>query len=412
MAYVFGQGMEYNSKYSSNNINIGWNALAVSITSNPNHVDLILNGITTSYDGDRSGSVWGGHNIVLGTYKTTGSFLNGTIDEVRISNVARSADWIAASYEFVQNQNTYIAWGSEACYTCEPLNLTANYGNFWVNWTWDIGNCTGLDSFNVSINDTWYNGSTNMSYNVSTSPHEWINITVYGYNTTCGLSDPVSGQQQIPNHIPVISGCDNVTYDATGFVVDCDCDYTDADGDTCTFSDDFPYGSLDPATGEFHWEMAEEELGQYFVHVTVDDGYGGNDTCTITIGSMDILIYLQNLNIVEEQEMLGHVYLFIFLLFLAIVFMFTAFLSSNLTLKILAGFLSGLLFFVEGRGLLAGVFGEQLEMAWLSTILTALGIVMAIFTLLSVISVLYMMLKDKSRAGMTNLPYDPDADDW
>ena len=39
--------------------------------------------------------------------------LNGTIDEVRISSTARSADWINQSYELVVNQSTWVTWGAE-----------------------------------------------------------------------------------------------------------------------------------------------------------------------------------------------------------------------------------------------------------------------------------------------------------
>ena len=38
---------------------------------------------------------------------------NGTLDEVRISSTARSADWINQSYEMVVNQSTWVTWGEE-----------------------------------------------------------------------------------------------------------------------------------------------------------------------------------------------------------------------------------------------------------------------------------------------------------
>jgi hypothetical protein len=104
-----------------------------------------------------------------------------------------------------------IGWGFWAPGTFEltiptnPTNFANTTGNFWVNHTWDIG--ANTDFFNVSVNGSWTNGSTNTYYNDSSlSPHEWSNITVYAHNTTSGvLSSGVSQNVQVPNNEPVIS---------------------------------------------------------------------------------------------------------------------------------------------------------------------------------------------------------------
>jgi parallel beta-helix repeat protein len=63
-----------------------------------------------------------------------------------------------------------------------PTNLAATTGNFWVNHTW--GGNGYVDSYNVSVNDVWGNGSTDQhSYHVR-SPHAWSNISVAAYNDT------------------------------------------------------------------------------------------------------------------------------------------------------------------------------------------------------------------------------------
>jgi hypothetical protein len=452
------------------------------------------------------------------------SYYIGTIDEVRVSSCARSANWTKSGYEFVVNQSTWVTWGAAETCPCPPNDFIHMTGAFWaefgsaVETGWppvivDVGeflpndeDCPlTTDGFNLSwTNGTdsgWINGSLPFGpITIETPPCSWVNITVWGYNATydvlsCdSLSDSVyvdypapaitydtgnffanfsfdagdyadatdgfnvswvdgtgsgwvnttdsyvnfsygphetvyvnitvwswnstwdvlscdyaTASARLPNNAPIISGCDNVSFDPENKTVYIYLNYTDLDGDVCMFSTDFPYGSLDPATGVFVW-VINGTMNEYYASFTVNDSYGGNDTCIASL--MEIYLYFQALSVTEEQEMLGYVCLFIFLLFLAILFMFTAFLAPNNTLKLFSGFLSGLLFFVEGRGLIAGVFGDQLEMAWLSIILTALGIVMAIFTILSVISVLYMMFSDKSRAGTTGLPYDPDSDEW
>ncbi len=42
-----------------------------------------------------------------------GFIFKGLIDEVRLSNTVRSADWIKQSYQMVANQNSYVSFGSE-----------------------------------------------------------------------------------------------------------------------------------------------------------------------------------------------------------------------------------------------------------------------------------------------------------
>jgi hypothetical protein len=69
-----------------------------------------------------------------------------------------------------------------------PVNLDHSMGIFWVNHTWEHGAAIA-DSYNVSVNDTWYNDTTNTFFNNTLSAfNQWSNITVYGYNTASGLS--------------------------------------------------------------------------------------------------------------------------------------------------------------------------------------------------------------------------------
>jgi hypothetical protein len=40
------------------------------------------------------------------------SYLNGALDEVRISNIARSADWIKTEYNNQKSPSTFYAYGA------------------------------------------------------------------------------------------------------------------------------------------------------------------------------------------------------------------------------------------------------------------------------------------------------------
>jgi hypothetical protein len=87
--------------------------------------------------------------------------------------------------------------------SCVPTNLTYTLGAYWVNHTWDNGDMVA-DSYNVSINGTWHNGTTVTYYNNTlTANYQWSNITVYGFSNTGGLSAGyVSENVQLHTFIP------------------------------------------------------------------------------------------------------------------------------------------------------------------------------------------------------------------
>ncbi len=79
------------------------------------------------------------------------------------------------------------------------------YGYNWTGSSWqndsaiasrlpDVGNNSTLavfdmgsnvtDSYNISVNGDWYNGTTNTSINETVSPSGWVNITVWAWNAS------------------------------------------------------------------------------------------------------------------------------------------------------------------------------------------------------------------------------------
>jgi len=71
-----------------------------------------------------------------------------------------------------------------------PVELNNDTGDYWVNYTWskELGdpvddNVNVTDSFNVSMNGTWYNGTATF-LNENVGPGGWANITVWAYNAT------------------------------------------------------------------------------------------------------------------------------------------------------------------------------------------------------------------------------------
>jgi hypothetical protein len=65
-----------------------------------------------------------------------------------------------------------------------PINLANTTGNFWINHTWQAGIGNVTDSFNISQNGTWTNGSYILFKNVTVAPHGWSNITIYAFNNS------------------------------------------------------------------------------------------------------------------------------------------------------------------------------------------------------------------------------------
>ncbi len=74
----------------------------------------------------------------------------------------------------------------------DPANLANTTGNFWVNYTWNAGSGNVTDSFNVSQNNTWTNGSANTYFNTTVGGSGWSNITIWAFNNS-GIGTLSSG---------------------------------------------------------------------------------------------------------------------------------------------------------------------------------------------------------------------------
>ncbi|VVB86953.1 Uncharacterised protein [uncultured archaeon] len=175
-----------------------------------------------------------------------------------------------------------------------PTNLQNTTGSFWVNHTWlaGIGNTT--DSYNVSVNGTWYNGTINTFKNTTTVPHGWVNITVWAYNSSGAGSlsaGSVSQSTQVPNNPPAQAQIKdkNVTAgDLLTFTVSA----TDADNDTITYGTNATIGTLNTTTGVYSWQTTSSDAGAYVWYFNSSDNYGGvaSETITVTVNSVPLSI--------------------------------------------------------------------------------------------------------------------------
>ncbi|MFB0980375.1 MAG: DUF2341 domain-containing protein [Alteromonadaceae bacterium] len=146
--------------YSNNSVSTGsWNH--VVITRTPTDTTFYLNGISngSSLSANIKQSTKG--SFIGGYKKFKDGDLKGVIDEVRVSNVSRSADWIKQSYQLVENQNSYISIGVEV----EQVADSSLTGNLSVDNTFEA-----YISSDDSVQGTLITSGTNWktTYNLAT----------------------------------------------------------------------------------------------------------------------------------------------------------------------------------------------------------------------------------------------------
>ena len=169
-----------------------------------------------------------------------------------------------------------------------PIAMNSTWDYYWVNHTWTEGSCYGIwcgitDSYNVSINETWHNGTTDLYLNnTGLSPHSWSNITVSAFNNTAGLNETYIYQNaQIANQNVTITNVSD-TYSISGYTISVDCDSIDADEDSplysCNRTDLFT--DFNTTTGVGTWTSVS---GIYYINFGVSDGWGSINNTTITL---------------------------------------------------------------------------------------------------------------------------------
>jgi len=148
--------------YSSNAVSAGtW--YHVAGTYDGSTISLYINGSLAGLT-SRSGAIGTPTgNMNMGSGYSGGSvtdYLSGIVDEVRISNVARSADWIAAEYNTESNSSTFYSIGGSNPPTITNLSATS-----------------GVAGTSVTITGTRFGstqGTSTVTFNGTTaSPSSW-----------------------------------------------------------------------------------------------------------------------------------------------------------------------------------------------------------------------------------------------
>ena len=383
-----------------------------------------------------------------------------------------SADFNASSNQSDLNWRVYAT---------TPINLTNITGDFWVNWSWEAG--TGRippSSWNVSINSTWHNGTVNPFYNQSTTANGWVNISVWGWNSTEGVlsESSIDGQRQASypfyisgyvkdiDNVPIqnafvrdnqsfdtnytnssgyyILGSANGTYEITASKVDFHDNsivvtvaganltnqnitlapilvpptitdwFNNATNNTNTsFSINISQGVYFNVTADqtitiWHWLIGDTEIPAYnydnislswnvstIANVSV---YGSNvngNTQIVTwmvyvgqpVMTIEEYIYLQNQQLIEENEMIGTTILFTFFGVLGFVFLLLGLfrIAEEYFMDIILIFASGIVFLLLGYQ--CYISDALLEFEFASLLLIVLGVIIFIFGVIRIVDV-------------------------
>jgi hypothetical protein len=103
------------TKISNTSISANTWIYVVATMQGSSNMNIYINGSNAggSYDGSGGSLAYGTDNAAMGSNAWGNSFLNGSLDEVRLSNVARSADWIATEYHNQYNPASFCGMGGE-----------------------------------------------------------------------------------------------------------------------------------------------------------------------------------------------------------------------------------------------------------------------------------------------------------
>lgn len=163
-----------------------------------------------------------------------------------------------------------------------PVSLVSTQGNFWINHTWQAGTGNITDSYNVSVNGLWTNGTILNYSNNSVGAHGWSNISVWAFNSSGNGSlslAAASNNTQVANNEPVLApiGAKSIEEDTLlSFTVSA----TDADNDAIFYAQNGS-GSINSSSGAYSWTPPTP--GTYYVNFTANDSYGGLDYEVVTI---------------------------------------------------------------------------------------------------------------------------------
>jgi len=146
-----------------------------------------LKNVTTAYTGTFNQTY--DNSVVIGNNNALSRYMNGSLDEVRISNIGRSAAWINMTYQLMAAHATWVTYGGEENLT---INNTCTCPSPASNWAINVAdhcNITSLCDI-TGFNLTFTNGTTTDVLNLSAEikcKNKNFNTTGYVYHDVDGF---------------------------------------------------------------------------------------------------------------------------------------------------------------------------------------------------------------------------------
>ena len=290
---------------STNKVNDGsWHSL-VGVRDNSTskaylYVDGVLQATTNSTSGQSYTGYWriGSYHITASQWFGANGYFSGSVDEVRVSQNARSADWIATEYKNESTSSSFYSVGTAIPNTTTTVSSTANPAlpGASVAFTATVSSSAGPPTGTVQFktNGTAFgdpaalSSGTAVSTTVTTLPHGSNAITAeYSGDVNFVVSTgavsqvinlpPWPGMQYLATTVSAPLSASASTLASLNY---------DPDGDTLTIiavsgtSTNGPSGNVTLSGGNVNYTPATGYVGADQFTYTVSDGYGGTATCT------------------------------------------------------------------------------------------------------------------------------------
>jgi len=134
----------YGSSLGIAGLNNGtWYHLVFSRSGDYGSYKAYLNG---SFTGQAAGGIWSSAQAMsIGWRADVGQYFDGLLDEIRVSNIARSSDWIATEYNNQSSPATFYSMGSvgQSQSPSAVTNLTAITSGTQISLSWAASTETG-----------------------------------------------------------------------------------------------------------------------------------------------------------------------------------------------------------------------------------------------------------------------------
>ena len=140
----------------SGDLGTDWNHVIATYNKNSGiyNQKLYINGVEIRHRTDTLTISISDLDLLIGNTEVGTRYFNGTIDEVRISNVARSAEWIETEYNNMNDPSSFYSVGSEVSWSTPTVAITFPNANYYagnesidISWNWNYSGGDDVNNF-------------------------------------------------------------------------------------------------------------------------------------------------------------------------------------------------------------------------------------------------------------------------